>query len=65
MASKKKDMAGKDKEPQVRGRTGPSSATRNEREQGAKGKQGSGSRSVPKVGKRDSGEGGSWGGGLH
>ncbi len=65
MANKKKDMAGKDKEPQVRGHTGPSSATRNERAQGAKGKQGGGPRSVPKVGKRDSGDGGSYGGGLH
>lgn len=65
MANKKKDMAGKDKEPQVRGRTGPSSATRNERAQGGKGKQGGGARAVPKVGKRDAGEGGSWGGRLH
>ncbi len=62
MASKKKDMAAKDKEPQVRGRTGPASATRNERAQGARGK---GARAVPKVGKRDSGEGRSQGEGLH
>jgi hypothetical protein len=62
MASKKKDMAGKDKEPQVRGRGGPSSATPNERAQGRKGK---GSRAVPKVGKQDTGEGRSRGDGLH
>ena len=61
MASKKKDAAGKDKEPQVRGRGGPTSATRNERAQGRKGK---GAR-VPKVGKHDSGEGRSQGEGLH
>jgi hypothetical protein len=64
MASKKKDMAGKDKEPQVRGRGGPSSATPNERAQGRKGKVG-GARSVPKVGKHDTGEGRSGGDGLH
>jgi len=62
MASKKKDVAGKDKEPQVRGRPGPASATRNERAQGRKGK---GARAVPKVGKHDSGEGRSQGEGLH
>ena len=62
MASKKKDLAGKDKEPQVRGRPGPASATRNERAQGRKGK---GARAVPKVGKHDSGEGRSQGEGLH
>jgi hypothetical protein len=62
MASKKKDLAGKDKEPQVRGRVGPASATRNERAQGHKGK---GPRAVPKVGKHDSGEGRSQGEGLH
>lgn len=62
MASKKKDMAGKDKEPQVRGRGGPPSATRNERAQGNKGK---GGRAIPKVGKHDAGEGRSRGEGLH
>lgn len=62
MASKKKDSAGKDKEPQVRGRSGPASATRNERAQGHKGKR---SRAIPKVGKHDSGEGRSQGEGLH
>ncbi|HVF67960.1 MAG TPA: hypothetical protein VM914_09865 [Pyrinomonadaceae bacterium] len=62
MASKKKDLAGKDKEPQVRGRPGPASATRNERAQGRKGKK---ARAVPKVGKHDSGEGRSRGEGLH
>jgi hypothetical protein len=63
MASKKKDLAGKDKEPQVRGRSGPASATRNERAQGRKGK---GARAVvPKVGKHDADEGRSQGEGLH
>lgn len=61
-SSKKKDMAGKDKEPQVRGRPGPASATRNERAQGKKGKKSS---AIPKVGKHDSGEGRSQGEGLH
>jgi hypothetical protein len=65
MAEKKKDVAGKDKEPQVRGRSGPPSATRNERAQGGKGKHGGGPRNIPKVGKHDSGEGGSQDGGLH
>ena len=62
-SSKKKDMAGKDKEPQVRGRAGPASATRNERAQGRK--KGRGPRAVPKVGKHESGEGRSQGEGLH
>jgi hypothetical protein len=61
---KKKDMAGKDKEPRVRGRGGPPSATPNERAQGRKGK-GGGPRSVPKVGKHDADEGRSRGDGLH
>ena len=62
MASKKKDTAGKDKEPQARGRSGPSSATPNERAQARKGKR---ARAVPKVGKHDAGEGRSRGDGLH
>ena len=62
MASKKKDAAGKDKEPQARGRGGPASATRNERAQGRKRKD---PRAVPKVGKHDAGEGRSQGEGLH
>ena len=61
-APKRKDTAGKDKEPQVRGRTGPSSASRNEREQGAKGK---GTHALPKVGKHDASEGRPSGDGLH
>jgi hypothetical protein len=64
MASKKKGTAGKDKEPQARGRGGPPSATPNERAQARKGKGGS-ARSVPKVGKHDAGEGRSRGDGLH
>ena len=62
MTAKKKDSVGKGKEPQTRSRSGPSSATPNERAQGGKGK---GSRSVPKVGKHDAGEGRSRGDGLH
>jgi hypothetical protein len=62
MVEKKKDPAGKGKEPPSRGRGGPPSATRNERAQGGKGK---GSRAVPKVGKHDSGEGRTRGDGLH
>jgi hypothetical protein len=60
----KKDSAGKDKERRQRGRGGPPSATPNERAQGRKGKGGD-ARAVPKVGKRDSSEGGSRGDGLH
>ena len=62
MASKKKNSAGKEREPQPRGRVGPPSATRNERAQGHKGK---GARALPKVGKHDAGEGRSGGDGLH
>jgi hypothetical protein len=62
MTAKKKDSAGKGGEPQPRSRSGPSSATPNERAQGHKGK---GARSVPKVGKHDAGEGRSRGDGLH
>lgn len=63
MASKKKDVASKDKEPpRARGRPGPASATRNELAQGRKGKR---TRAVPKIGKHDSGEGRSHGEGLH
>ena len=62
MAEKKKDMAGKDKEPQVRGRGGPPSATRNERAQGQKGKD---ARAVPKLGKHDASRGDTGGDGLH
>lgn len=64
MAAKSKDMAGKDKEPQVRGRTGPASATRNERAQARKGKGGD-AHAVPKLNKHDAGEGRSQGDGLH
>jgi len=64
MAAKKKDLAGKDKEPQVRGHTGPPSATRNERAQGRKGRGGD-AHALPKVGKHDAGEGRSRGDGLH
>ena len=59
---KKKDSAGKDKEPQARGRGGPSSATPNERAQGRKGK---GARGIPKLGKHDPRDGDSRDGGQH
>jgi hypothetical protein len=62
MAEKKKDSAGKGKEPQARGRGGPSSATPNERAQGHKGK---GPRAAPKIGKHDPRGGDSQDGGLH
>ena len=64
MNAKRKDLAGKDKEPQVRGRTGPASATRNERAQARKGKGGD-AHALPKVGKHAAGEGRSRGDGLH
>ncbi|HYE15284.1 MAG TPA: hypothetical protein VD968_12630 [Pyrinomonadaceae bacterium] len=61
--AKKKDMAAKDKEPQVRGRPGPASATANEtRRAGKRGGSAPSGRS-PKVGKHETGRGG--GGGLH
>ncbi|MDT5293233.1 MAG: hypothetical protein QOJ76_113 [Acidobacteriota bacterium] len=67
--TKRKDMAGKDDERQVRGKTGPPSATKNERAQGRTRKGGGGaSRAVPKVGKHDSAgdsAGDDSGGGLH
>lgn len=64
MAGKRKDLAVKEKEPQVRGGTGPPSATRNERAQGRKGRGGD-AHALPKVGKHDAGGGRSRGDGLH
>jgi hypothetical protein len=65
MTAKKKGSAGKGRESQARGRSGPSSATPNERAQARKGKGGGGERGVPKVGKHDAGEGRSRSDGLH
>ena len=60
--AEKKDMAGEDKEPQVRGKSGPASSTPNEegRTHGAGGDEG-----TPKVSKGDAGKKESGGGGLH
>jgi hypothetical protein len=60
--AEKKDMAGEDKEPQVRGKSGPASSTPNEegRAGGAREDEG-----TPKVGKGDAGKSDSRGGGLH
>lgn len=55
----KKDTAGKDKEPQVRGKPGPPSSTPNEEGRKRGGRRDKG---VPKVGKSEVGKGG---GGLH
>ena len=63
---KRKDMAGKDDEPQVRGRKGPSSQARSERKRRPASKGGANpSRAVPKVGKRDPARGDTSGDGLH
>ena len=59
---KRKDVAGRDDEPQVRGQAGPPSATPNEERRAAKEKD---APAEPKVGKHDANEGDSWGGGLH
>jgi hypothetical protein len=64
---KKKDMAGKDDERQVRGRPGPPSQSRSEknRVRGGKGAAANSARGMPKLGKRDSSRGDSSGDGLH
>ncbi len=64
MASRK-DMAGKDKEPQVRGKAGPASATKNEKKRKGRGDAGADAGRVPKVGKREAAKGGPSGDGLH
>ena len=62
---KKKDTAGKDDERQVRGRPGPASQSRSEKNRRTgKGASNSG-RSVPKLGKHDSSRGDTSGDGLH
>jgi hypothetical protein len=63
----KKDMAGKDDEQQVRGRPGPPTQSRSEknRRPARKGGAASGARTVPKVGKHESERGETSGDGLH
>jgi hypothetical protein len=62
----RKDMAGKDDEPQVRGRKGPSTQARSERKRRPATKGGaSAPRAVPKEGKHDSSGGEPSGDGLH
>jgi hypothetical protein len=53
--SEKKDTAGKDEEPQVRGKSGPPSSTPNEEGRTRGGGEDEG---VPKVGKGEVGKGG-------
>jgi hypothetical protein len=61
--AKKKDMAGEDKEPQVRGKSGPPSSTPNEERRSRDDRRRD--EGTPKVGKRQTGEDGADGGGLH
>lgn len=62
----RKDMAGKDEERQVRGRKGPPSQARTEKNRKPARKGGAKSaRSVPKIGKHDSSRGDTSGDGLH
>ncbi len=60
--TQKKDMAGEDKEPQVRGKSGPASSTPNEEGRTRGGDKDEG---VPKLGKGEASERDSHGGGLH
>lgn len=63
---KKKDVAGKDDERQVRGKPGPPSQARSERGRRRAGKDAGGaSRGLPKVGKREAERGDLSGDGLH
>ena len=61
---KRKDMAGKDDERQVRGRPGPPSQSRGEKNRRPS-RKGAATRTVPKVGKHDPSRGESSGDGLH
>jgi hypothetical protein len=60
--AEKKDTAGEDKEPQVRGKSGPASSTPNEEGRTRGGGECEG---VPKVGKGDVHDRDSRGGGQH
>ena len=62
---KRKDTAGKDEERQVRGRPGPPSQSRSEKNRRPARKGGAATRTVPKVGKRDPSRGDTSGDGLH
>ena len=64
---KKKDVAGKDDERQVRGKPGPASQSRGEknRRRGGKGSGAGPARALPKLGKHDSSRGDTSGDGLH
>ena len=63
---KRKDTAGKDEERQVRGRPGPPSQSRSEKNRRPSRKGGGGAtRTVPKVGKHDPSRGDTSGDGLH
>lgn len=57
--SEKKDTAGEDKEPRVRGKSGPASSTPNEEKRGSRKDN-----RVPKIGKHETGKRGS-GGSAH
>ena len=63
----RKDVAGKDDEPRVRGRKGPPTQSRNEKKRRPAAPRGgaNAARSVPKVGKRDPSRGDTSGDGLH
>jgi hypothetical protein len=63
--AERKDMAGKDDERQVRGRPGPPSQSRAEKNRRPARKGGAKSRTVPKVGKHDASRGDTSGDGLH
>ncbi|HEX6184466.1 MAG TPA: hypothetical protein VFZ44_11340 [Pyrinomonadaceae bacterium] len=63
---KRKDTAGKDEERQVRGRPGPPSQSRSEKNRRPSRKGGGATtRTVPKVGKHDPSRGNTSGDGLH
>jgi len=62
---KSKDMAGKDDERQVRGRPGPPSQSRSEKNRRTSRKGAPAKRTVPKVGKHDPSRGEPSGDGLH
>jgi hypothetical protein len=63
--AERKDMAGKDDERQVRGRPGPPSQSRAEKNRRPARKGGAKPRTVPKVGKHDPSRGDTSGDGLH
>ena len=61
----RKDMAGRDEERQVRGRPGPPSQSRAEKNRRPPRKGGAKKPTVPKVGMRDPSRGDTSGDGLH